>query len=70
MLALLAELRKRVVTGVVGGSDLVKITEQLSPTGAPSALPLSHCLFYPKQLSHMDPDQSSTISTTRLLKTV
>ena len=34
MLELLRQLRKKVVTGVVGGSDLVKITEQLSIGGA------------------------------------
>jgi phosphomannomutase len=35
MLELLGELRKRVVVGFVGGSDLAKITEQLSPSGEP-----------------------------------
>jgi phosphomannomutase len=33
MLELLKELRKKVVIGFVGGSDLVKITDQLSVTG-------------------------------------
>ena len=33
MLELLKELRKKVVIGFVGGSDLVKITEQLSVSG-------------------------------------
>jgi len=33
MLEVLKELRKKVVVGFVGGSDLVKITEQLSVTG-------------------------------------
>ncbi|KIM22838.1 hypothetical protein M408DRAFT_332709 [Serendipita vermifera MAFF 305830] len=35
MLALLRELRKKVVIGFVGGSNLAKITEQLAPTGEP-----------------------------------
>jgi len=33
MLDLLKELRKKVVVGFVGGSDLVKITEQLNVRG-------------------------------------
>jgi phosphomannomutase len=33
VLELLKELRKKVAIGFVGGSDLVKITEQLSVTG-------------------------------------
>jgi phosphomannomutase len=33
MLELLKELRKKLVIGFVGGSDLVKITEQLTVTG-------------------------------------
>jgi phosphomannomutase len=33
ILELLKELRKKVVIGFVGGSDLVKITDQLSVTG-------------------------------------
>jgi len=33
MLELLKELRKKVVIGFVGGSDLVKITEQLTVMG-------------------------------------
>lgn len=40
MLLLLKELRERVVTGFVGGSDLIKITEQLSLTGKPGMLSL------------------------------
>jgi phosphomannomutase len=35
MLETLQQLRKRVVIGFVGGSDLVKITEQLSLAGEP-----------------------------------
>jgi Eukaryotic phosphomannomutase len=31
MIALLRELKKKVVIGFVGGSDLAKITEQLGP---------------------------------------
>jgi len=38
MHALLQQLRQVVVTGVVGGSDLVKIQEQLGPKGAPIAM--------------------------------
>ena len=34
MLDLLRDLRKKVVIGFVGGSDLVKIVEQLGPTGS------------------------------------
>jgi len=33
VLDLLRELRKKVVIGFVGGSDLIKITEQLTVTG-------------------------------------
>ena len=33
MIALLRELRKKVVVGVVGGSDYVKVSEQLSVHG-------------------------------------
>jgi phosphomannomutase len=42
MLDVLKELRKRVVIGFVGGSDLVKITEQLEvpgENGAPICCP-------------------------------
>ncbi|KAI0820355.1 eukaryotic phosphomannomutase [Trametes gibbosa] len=35
MLALLAELRKKYVIGVVGGSDFVKISEQFAVPGSP-----------------------------------
>lgn len=35
MLALLGELRKKYVTGVVGGSDFVKISEQFAVPGSP-----------------------------------
>jgi len=35
MATLLRELRKKVVIGFVGGSDLVKISEQLDPSGGP-----------------------------------
>ena len=35
MLELLSELRKKVVIGFVGGSDLPKISEQLSTDGSP-----------------------------------
>jgi phosphomannomutase len=34
MIELLKELRKKVVIGVVGGSDFVKVSEQLSTGGA------------------------------------
>lgn len=37
MLDLLKELRKKVVIGFVGGSDLIKISEQLAPDGKPGA---------------------------------
>lgn len=37
MLDLLKELRKKVVIGFVGGSDLAKISEQLAPDGKPGA---------------------------------
>jgi hypothetical protein len=36
MLALLRDLRKKVAIGFVGGSDLVKINEQLSVNGSNS----------------------------------
>ena len=39
MLDLLKELRKKVVIGFVGGSDLVKISEQLAIDGEPGACP-------------------------------
>ena len=35
MLELLAELRKKVTIGFVGGSDFAKISEQLSVDGKP-----------------------------------
>jgi hypothetical protein len=38
----LQQLRKRAVVGFVGGSDLGKITEQLSRTGEPGAFIPSH----------------------------
>ena len=37
MIALLRALRKKVVVGVVGGSDFVKISEQLSVSGSNGA---------------------------------
>lgn len=47
MLQLLRELRKKVVIGVVGGSDFVKISEQLSVGGANGApLVPQHTLAY------------------------
>jgi hypothetical protein len=42
MLDLLKELRKKVVIGFVGGSDLTKISEQLAPDGKPGACPSMH----------------------------
>jgi phosphomannomutase len=36
MVALLRDLRKKAVVGFVGGSDLVKISEQLSVNGSTS----------------------------------
>ena len=38
MLAVLRDVRKKVVIGFVGGSDLVKITEQLQVPGIDGAL--------------------------------
>ena len=37
MLATLRELRKKYIIGVVGGSDFVKVSEQLSPPGVVGA---------------------------------
>lgn len=42
MLDLLKELRKKVVIGFVGGSDLAKISEQLAIDGEPGACPSMH----------------------------
>lgn len=42
MLDLLKELRKKVVIGFVGGSDLAKISEQLAPDGKPGTCPSTH----------------------------
>jgi len=42
MLELLKELRKKVAIGFVGGSDLVKITDQLSLTGNNGECELPH----------------------------
>ena len=38
VLELLSELRKKVVIGFVGGSDLTKISEQLAVDGSPGLL--------------------------------
>ena len=38
MMDLLRALRKKVVTGVVGGSDFVKVSEQLTLDNVPGAL--------------------------------
>lgn len=38
MIQLLQDLRKECVIAFVGGSDLVKIEEQLAPPGAPRAI--------------------------------
>jgi hypothetical protein len=43
-LELLKELRKKVAIGFVGGSDLVKITEQLTVTGNNREYRLLACL--------------------------
>ncbi len=43
MLSLLRELRKKVAIGVVGGSDLVKISEQLSLGGAIGVFLTAQC---------------------------
>ena len=45
MTALLRALRKKVVIGVVGGSDFVKVEEQVTPPGSHSKLsrPPSRC---------------------------
>ena len=40
MMSLLRELRKKVVIGVVGGSDLVKISEQFSKAGFDGTYPV------------------------------
>ena len=45
MLALLAELRKKVIIGFVGGSDFTKISEQLSVDGKPGQPSESHKPF-------------------------
>ena len=42
MLDLVKELRKKVVIGFVGGSDLTKISEQLSPDGKPGTCPSTY----------------------------
>ena len=39
MINILQEVRKRVVIGFVGGSDLAKIREQLEVDGKPGVLP-------------------------------
>lgn len=43
MMQLLRDLRKKMVIGVVGGSNLVKIAEQLSVGGANGACRAAHC---------------------------
>lgn len=61
MLELLKELRKKVVIGFVGGSDLVKITEQLDVTGNNSK-----CELLAKISIAQLGSQPSTISTLHL----
>lgn len=39
----LHELRKHVVVGIVGGSDMVKQREQLGPDGMHTATLVLHC---------------------------
>ena len=68
MLELLRELRKKVVIGFVGGSDLVKITDQLTISennreyGVPTTLPTRANDLSIVRLGF----QPSTISTLRL----
>ena len=44
MVATLRALRKKVVIGVVGGSDFVKVAEQLTVSGSKGVLSLWHRL--------------------------
>jgi hypothetical protein len=64
MIALLRELKKKVVIGFVGGSDLAKITEQLEPgefqPRVMIPVALNSSLFF---------EQLSTTSIMHLLKT-
>ena len=46
MIQLLRDLRKKVVIGVVGGSDFVKVSEQLSVHGAKSESDIRDSLFH------------------------
>jgi hypothetical protein len=58
MVEVLQALRKRAVIGVVSGSDLAKVTEQLSYHGGPSAhLPFAT----PRTLTV--PQSSTTLTT-------
>lgn len=44
MLRLIRALRKKYVIGVVGGSDLVKVTEQLTTPESVGAYPAVYCV--------------------------
>jgi phosphomannomutase len=46
MIRVLRELRKKVVVGFVGGSDLVKISEQLSVAGSNGSVAPYHDIVY------------------------
>lgn len=75
MIELLRDLRKIVVTGFVGGSDLTKIQEQLGVTGNNGAKPLFiataiHYAFSRLVRLTYAPVQLSMISTSHSQRTV
>lgn len=45
MMTLLRKLREKAVIGVVGGSDFVKVSEQLTLDNVPGAFYLPQCDF-------------------------
>jgi phosphomannomutase len=54
MLETLQALRKRAVVGFVGGSDLIKITEQLTKDGGPGLSQPSSCVINNNMITNIE----------------
>ena len=63
MLAVLRDVRKKVVIGFVGGSDLVKITEQLQVPGIDGAFSTVFPHTYHDLTMHLSPQFSRSGTT-------